>query len=450
MTTNRPGKFHAACIAGFFAAAISVSHAQTYTDLYNFDGTHGATPSYPQLLAQGRDGDLYGTTLDGGPRGLGVVFRVTPGGIPRVMHDFVGSDGAHPQSGLTLGRDGDFYGTTAMGGANHSGTVFKITPTGDLTTLYAFTGGADGGSPFTPPIQATDGNFYGTTGTGTSYKITLTGKFVLLGTVPGGASVAPLLQAADANFYGTTVGGGDPGYGTVFKLMPNGTATTIYNFDITHGSAPFAPLIQLSDGNFYGTASTGGATGFGVLFKLTPFGAITILHNFDRMYVPIAGLVETANGNFYDVVSANGKGGVYGTLFLFAPDGAYSTLYSFIDTGGSFPRSTPTQHTNGSIYGLTELGGTDNLGVVYSFNLGLTPFVRLLPGIGTVGETAEILGQGFTGTTAVSFNGTAATFNVVSDTYLTATVPSGATTGVVSVTTPGGVLNSNQAFQVEP
>ena len=89
-------------------------------------------------------------------------------------------------------------------------------------------------------------------------------------------------------------------------------------------------------------------------------------------------------------------------------------------------------------------------GVFYSLNIGATPFVSLITTSGKVGKTVEVLGQGFKGTTGVSFNGTAATFKVSSDTYLTATVPNGATTGSVTVTTPGGPLTSNKQFRVTP
>ncbi|HXM19949.1 MAG TPA: IPT/TIG domain-containing protein [Terriglobales bacterium] len=104
----------------------------------------------------------------------------------------------------------------------------------------------------------------------------------------------------------------------------------------------------------------------------------------------------------------------------------------------------------GKIYGMAGNGGTHKWGVVYSFDVGLGPFVSLVSTTGKVGITIEVLGQGFTGTTAVSFNGTAATFTVVSDTYLKTTVPSGATTGFVTVTTPGGTLTSNKEFRVKP
>jgi hypothetical protein len=107
-------------------------------------------------------------------------------------------------------------------------------------------------------------------------------------------------------------------------------------------------------------------------------------------------------------------------------------------------------HTSGTLYGSTRLGGTADGGVFFSLDLGVPPFVRFLPEASRVGQTVGIFGQGFTGTTAVNFNGTPASFTILSDTYLTAPVPSGATTGVVTVTTPSGTLTSNKKFQVRP
>ncbi|MGH9430672.1 MAG: choice-of-anchor tandem repeat GloVer-containing protein [Terriglobia bacterium] len=422
------------------ATGVPAARAQTYTDLYNFDGTHGAGPYYPQVLAQGRDGNLYGTTGFGGTHDVGVVFKVTPSGSLTVLYNFDGGvDGGNSFSGLTLGTDGNFYGTTAGGGSSGPGTIFKITASGSLTTLYSFTGGADGAQPLAPPIQGTDGYFYGTTGTGTAYKVSPSGVFTLLGSLPG-QSIGPLVQATNGNFYGTTANGGSSNNGTVFKLTPNGTITTVYNFDSTHGSAPYAPLIQASDGNFYGTTSIGGTKGGGVVFKVTPRGDIEVLHNFDKSYTPYAGLVQATDGDFYDVN--------YRVIFRITPSNGVSVLYNFHRPTGLGAWPTPLQHTNGKIYGLTATGGTSDFGVVYSLDVGLAPFVKLLPTAGKVGRVIDVLGQGFTGTTAVSFNGTAATFQVESDTYLRTMVPSGATTGVVTVTTPSGPLTSNQPFRV--
>ncbi|MGH9430742.1 MAG: choice-of-anchor tandem repeat GloVer-containing protein [Terriglobia bacterium] len=439
----------AAALTVVITASTAMLYAQTYTDLFNFDGIHGSEPQYPQLLAQGRDGNLYGTTPSS-KHDMGVVFRFTPGGIAKVLHTFDGTDGDRSFSGLTLGTDGDFYGTTFAGGTDRSGTVFKITPNGTLTTLHNFT--AAEGQTEAPPIQAAEGNFYGTVG-GIAYRVARSGTFTSLASLPGPTTTNPLLQATNGDFYGTG-GGGTSNLGTAFRITSNGTVTVIFNFD-PHVPEANAPLIQASDGNFYGTTYVGGDHKQGVVFKLTPKGAVTALHNFPDPNFPKdgtqphAGLLQASDGNLYGVTEDGGSLG-YGVIFELTFAGDYSIVYNFDPATGSNPTSTPMQHTDGTIYGLTQGGGTNGLGVAYSLNLGLPPFVRLLPVIGKVGETVEILGQGFTGTTAVSFNGISATFNVESDTYLTAIVPTGATSGVVSVTTLSGILNSNQQFQVKP
>jgi len=461
-----------------FAAVLAISvataaHAQTFSVVYNF-GSQSNDPSgpiYAGILAQGRDGNLYGTGPSGGGiNGQGGVFKLTPTGKLTLLYSFTGaSDGAYPAGGLTLGSDGNFYGTTVEGGAHLYGTVFKITPAGALTTLYSFTNGADGSSPYAPPVQGADGNFYGTAyaggtaGLGTIYKITPTGTFSTLyqfdsthGTYP----FSPLVLGKDGSFYATTEFGGTNGDGVVFRITPAGKLTVLYNFDVTHGKSPVSPLIQATDGNFYGTVLDGGTHNSGVVFRMTPSGAVTVLHNMNGTTDgngPAAGLVQATDGNFYGVNSSTGTAGK-GFLFKITPTGVFSVLHQFDGTTGATPFATPFQHTNGVIYGQTEQGGSGNVspctpgycGVVYSWSQGLTPFVRAVTSSAKVGKVIEFLGTGFTGTTAVSFSGTPATFTVSSATYMTATVPAGATTGSVTVTTPGGVLTSDKKFRVIP
>lgn len=128
----------------------------------------------------------------------------------------------------------------------------------------------------------------------------------------------------------------------------------------------------------------------------------------------------------------------------------------FDGTNGDGPNVPLTQHTNGILYGDTVAGGIagcgdwETCGTFYSLDLGLQAFIRLLPPSGRVGKSIGILGQGLTGTTGVTFNGVTANFLVKSDTYLTATVPNGVTTGFVQVVTPSGTLTSNVPFRVLP
>ena len=462
------------------AATFSIPlQAQTYTDLHDFNVT--GDPESPQStgeITQGRDGNLWSTTPIGGSFGIGTAFNITPSGALSVIDSFNNPLGVEPYSGLILGTDGDFYGTAESGGTFGIGTLFKITSTGTLTTLYNFGTCTypckEGSYPKTPPVEGTDGNYYGTVENSTSgtnygvvYKLTSAGKFSTIYAFDGTLGFnpqAPLIQGADGNFYGTTASGGitisptcwgaSSSCGTVFKITTGGKLTTVYKFDQTHGAGPLSPVIQGTDGNFYGTTSAGGTSGLGVVFKLTSAGVITVLHNFigSDGETPLAGLVQANDGNFYGVASAGGSLG-YGTIFevTSTSDHTFSVLYDFDQTHGQTPEVALFQNTNGILYGDTTRGGKNGAGAFYSLNISAAPFASLQNLSGKVGSTVSILGQGFIGSTSVSFGGVNATkFTVFSDNYVTANVPTGGKTGTVTVVRPSGNLNSIQQFKVTP
>jgi uncharacterized repeat protein (TIGR03803 family) len=441
---------------------VATAHAQALSVLYNFGTKSGdpLQPSFSGIVAQGRDGNLYSTSPSGGT-GNGSVFKITPGGVLTVLYNFTGvADGGFPNGGLTLGADGNFYGTTSTG-AGCCGTIFKITAKGKLTTLHSF-GTSDGGGPLSPPILGSDGSYYGTTvGSvnapyGTIYKITSAGKFKLLYTFDlthGAYPEAPLVQGTDGNFYGTTINGGaNPGDGAVFKVTPSGVLTVLFNFDNAHGAIPVGPLIQALDGNFYGTTFGGGTSNVGTVFRMTPAGKVTVLHSYDFSPDggrPNAGLVQGTDGLFYGAAQEGGTVG-FGTVYKVDTGGTFNVLYAFDQTTGAYPQVTLMQHTNGSFYSDTINGGSAGHGVFYGLGGNFAAFVSLVPNAAKAGKKVGILGQGFKGTTAVAFNGTVAVFKVTNGTYITATVPSGATTGFATVTTPGGTLVSNKQFVVLP
>ena len=467
------------------AATMAAAHAQGFKSLADFEMPGGANPLYESLV-QGRDGNLYGTTFLGGDltcnlgHGCGTIFRITPTGALTTLHSFEGADGSSPWGGLVLGADGSFYGTTKAGGGNEVGTVFKITPNGKLTALHNFDG-TDGHAPVAGLVQATDGEFYGTTSgggkytVGTVFKITPNGVLTTLhyfnqdtdGSSPEGA----LLEGTDGSLYGTTYYGGvfneypcDSGCGTIFRITRDGAYTTVYKFcvqgDCLDGYFPYAGLMQASDGNFYGTTLQGGLHGQGTVFKITPKGALTTLYTFAGTYDgidPYAGIVQATDGNFYGTTSGGGPPPAEGgTVFMMTPQGVLTTMHGFNGNDGFDAIGGLLQATNGFVYGMTANGGDltcrddggDGCGTAFSVDMGLGPFVAFVRAAGKVGQTGGILGQGFTGTTSVSLNGTPANFTVVSDTFISATVPAGASTGYVMVTTPSGVLTSNVPFHV--
>src|ERR1039457_6042894 len=308
------------------------------------------------------------------------------------LASFNGTDGAGPSAALIQATDGNLYGTAYVGGANYYGTVFKITPSGTLTTLYSFcsrTNCTDGGNPSAALVQAAHGDFYGTTYEG----------------------------GVHCNAFGC---------GTVFKITPSGTLMTLYNFcprsGCPDGLHPSAELVQAANGDLYGTTSEGGANGLGTVFKITPSGTLTTLYSFCSQGFPCtdgygpSGLVQATNGDFYGTTGFGGANND-GTVFEITPSGTLTTLYSFCSQSGcpdgQSPNAGLVQATNGDLYGTTlNGGGANNDGTVFSLSVGLGPFVETRPRSGEVGTVVEILGTDLTGTTSVSFNGTAATFTV--------------------------------------
>lgn len=428
--------------------------AQGYSDLYDFPAhSGGCCPQHPSIMAQGRDGNLYGITTSGGNNNIGTIFKITPSGRYTQLYSFDTVHGSTPVGGLLLGLDGNLYGTTEEGGAYGFGNVFRITPAGTLTVIHDFTGNSttDGGFPVSALIIGSDGSMYGTTHPGIAYRITQAGVFTRIATTPS-ESFGPLLLSSSGAYYGTTEFAGATQNGSIYRINGS-TSTILYSFDGPHGQFPIGGLVEGSDGNLYGTTSAGGTEDAGVIYKITPTGTYTVLYNFSSKnslfgYQAFAGLIAGSDGNLYGATIWGGVNGA-GVIFEITTSGAYSVLTSFDVPQGDGAYATPMQHTNGAIFGLAKRGGALGNGVVYGFNAGFPTFALLTSRKGIVGGTVGILGTGFASASSVTFNGAPASFHVISNTYMTATIPSGET-GFITVTTSSGTLFSSKIFEVVP
>ena len=340
--TQNGGNTNQICTNGGCGTVFKITSTGVLTTLHQFCAQNncpdGANPYGP--LVQGADGNFYGTTIYGGTNNNGTVFKITSTGTLTTLHSFsLITDGAYPWAGLLQANDGNFYGTTTAGGIGIMGTLFRITPGGALTPLYNFcskSGCSDGANPYATLVQGTDGNLYGTTArggnssfNGTLFKATKNGSLTTLYTFcslsncsDGMQPFGPLVQATDGNFYGTTTSGQGQNSGTVFKITSAGALTTLYTFcalsKCADGVNPYGGVIQAIDGNFYGTTYIGG-TGQGTIFQTTPAGTLTTLHTFDIQdgEAPWAGLLEASDGSFYGTTEAGGDHGK-GTVFKLA------------------------------------------------------------------------------------------------------------------------------------
>ncbi len=337
--------------AANYGTVFQIAPNGTLTNLASFNGTDGRTPYNYANLIQLSNGNFYGTTAYGGQNGNGVVFKLTPPNALSPVHSFsAATDGANPHSGLAYGADGNLYGTTANGGAYFSqdpagygyGAIFRMTASGSVAPLLSFTG-TNGANPWAGLTLGNDGNLYGTavsggvgfngsayTGWGTIFAVTTNGVlralYAFTNGFDGAYPHAELALGTDGNFYGSAVNGGI-GYGTIFKITPAGSFAVLVSFNQTNGSYPYCRLVQGTDGNFYGTTSGGGAYNDGTVFTMTPSGALTTLLAFNGANgeTPLSGLLQGRDGNFYGVTDSGGSGGV-GTVFSFSPPPVFQTV----------------------------------------------------------------------------------------------------------------------------
>jgi uncharacterized repeat protein (TIGR03803 family) len=467
----------------------------------------GADGNYYTTTQSGGSGGCPGgsSTIPG----CGAIVKITPAGALSVLYSFPydssnnsAPNGLYPAAGLLQGPDGNFYGVTANGGTGGDfcviatgisgcGTVFKLTPNGNLTVLHNFCGGngcgslgTDGANPFGRLAIGPDGNLYGTTqaggiyeghyNSGTVFRVSLSGAYQVMHIFSGGSGtgdgenpVAGLTLASDGNFYGTTEFGGTSGFGTVFKMNLAGTVTILQSFAEfdPNGAQPMGALIQASDGNLYGTCYSGGANGVGTVFRISTAGVFKKIYDFSQAagnvgYDPKAGVIQASDGNLYGTAWQGGLG--LGTIYQLTLSGVATLEASFDPNSatGYEPVGALVQGSDGNLYvtapsgGGTNSNGVPDQGTIDVFKAGLPlpkpAILGFVPSSGKVGTKVTIGLGPFLGATVVQFNGTTALFKVPGSEFITTTVPATASTGPISVTTPGGTVTSKQKFTVLP
>jgi uncharacterized repeat protein (TIGR03803 family) len=407
------------CAAFVLCAATAIgSPAQTFTydNLYSFtnDGPGGAEPVAGLILDKA--GNLYGTTFSGGAHHQGTVFKLTPSPdgkwIETVLHSFSGSDGSSPTAGLVFDQEGNLYGTTWNGGPLAAGNVFELTPDSkgnwtenDIFLFCALSKCADGANPGASLIFDQAGNLYGTTATGgstlctggcgTVFKLTPLPHggwthsvlYTFCGTGDCGGGERPrasLILDQAGNLYGTAELGGHcepPGCGVVFELThaSGGWAEKVlYTFCSLSGCAdgqlPLGSLIFDQAGNLYGTTVLGGKNGDGLVFQLTPNSngawTETVLHSFAGTdgYAPDANLILDGAGNLYGTTSEGGGGGA-GVVFVLVPNKTgrweYIILHNFFDNPGALPEAGVVMDSAGNLYGTTTGDSNQTFGSVF-------------------------------------------------------------------------------------
>ncbi len=346
--------------------------------LHQFDNNlDGAAPR--AKLTKGSDGLIYGSTTNGGGAGMatGTNFRLNPDGTGfQVLHTFhysnFATEGYEPGSALLEGGDGYFYSTTANGGSLNGGTLFRMHPDGtDFSILRAFDYNQEGQWAYGALILGADGLLYGTLndnvdpGTGSVFRVLPDGTDfeVLYGfnTHPSGNSPkGELAWGGDGFLYGTTTAGGMNGAGSVYRVKPDGSAfSMLYSFTSISGVNPYSGVLPGGDGYLYGTAATGGA-GYGVVYRLLPDGTgYQVLHQFNRTNGAYPGSSLTAGGDGFLYGATWGGGLNYGTVYRLHPDGTgFQVIHLFNYAQGFYPAASVTFGGDGYLYGTTKDGGS--------------------------------------------------------------------------------------------
>lgn len=377
-----------------FLANVAYLSSSTETTFHNFTGGLDGSDPVGDLLYDPATGVVYGTTKTGGAgpncaAGCGTVFSIHSSGTGyTVIYRFAGGtgDGSNPQAGLILDANGNLYGTTYNGGTHHLGTVFKLTPVGGgkfrETVLHSFAG-QDGSHPISRLARNGFGTLFGTTfagganGLGTVFSLKSSGVETVLLSFTGGNGSHPragVVRSATGDLWGTTSGGGGFSLGVVFRMTFSGNTWSqsfLYSFAGADGAHPYSAVTLDTFGDVFGTTKAGGpactflTAGCGVVFEFQPSGNSFVentIYDFTGGLdgaAPVADLTLAldANGNPYLYGTASEAGTIGGTC----PTAGCGTAFELCGIGSSCQGAqTWTEYTlfefEGKIGGQTPTG----------------------------------------------------------------------------------------------
>lgn len=400
--------------------------------------------SQPVGLTEGSPGVFY-SVAGGGPS---AAFSITVQGAKTILATF--PSGYIVDALLTSAANNRFYSSVQP--SISSANVFSVSSVPGKQFYPPQTP-----VPF-PTQNLPGGKLLGVAASATLWylvNVDLKGNVTLVYQFPSGERLPiTAMYASDGNYYG--VSALQDGSGYVYCVTPAGSLTKLLTFPSNSvGGVSFVPLLQAADGNLYGATSTGGANGTGTIYKLTLGGQYTLLYTFPKDWnsYPTA-LIEGSDGNLYGATLGQIPSGGYSQLFRVTTSGQYTLLFAMKNiTADGACQCIILQGSDGVIYGTAISGGPSNGGEVFALDAGLPkPAPRAQhfhPQSGPVGTQVRIWGYNLL-SASVQFNGVpATTVSNSGSNYVFATVPAGATTGPITITTPGGSATTHASFTVQ-
>ncbi|NOS91003.1 MAG: hypothetical protein HOP30_03715, partial [Cyclobacteriaceae bacterium] len=361
---------------------------------------NNANGSYPQSsLMQAVDGKLYGMTRQGGTNNQGTLFQYEPSSNSLIKKiDFSDTNGTYPQGYLMQAGDGKLYGMTYQGGTNNLGVLFQYDPSNNLFTKKFDFDSTNGSYPQGSLMQASDGKLYGMTAVGGAINrgvlfqfdpaTNVYAKKLDFNNINGTSPQGSLMQASDGKLYGVTNSGG-AGNGILFQYDPvTNSITKKIDFAVAiDGSIPYGSLILASDGKLYGMTSRGGVNNGGVLFQINPANYTytkKIDFNTANGINPQGSLIEASDGKMYGMTNYGGINN-FGVLFQYDPTtNAYTKKIDFNGSNGKNPYGGALiPGSDGKLYGMTTFGGTNDLGVLFSYDPGNNSLTKKIDFVGT-------------------------------------------------------------------